>query len=424
MTHFSRRDFLVGSAAAGGLALTAASRPAGAGTPASPCNVIIVVAGGGWDTCYALDPKPGSTAIDIPDGQVQRFGDMDIFVHASRPNVTSFFAAYADVTALVRGINIRSIVHPDCLRRLITGTQTTGQSDFGAIVGSELGDALPVPYLVLGPEAYPGPLAGVSASVGFTKQLASLLDPQQAYPIAPAFGSNALDLTANDEAEIRAWVEARAKREQATRGALGYNRRRIDDFLRSVDATDALRDHAGSIGNREPTLGIAEQLTVAVDALHGDLSWSVLVADGQMWDTHAANEAQGGYHDNLFRELAALADDLGARSGRRAGSTMLDETLVVVVSEMSRAPRLNAEGGKEHWPVTTAMLFGGPVAGRTVVGGTDHEQAALAVDLQTGELHPQGSMIQTGHFVATVLDLAGVDPAPWLTDPPLPGLRA
>jgi uncharacterized protein (DUF1501 family) len=129
------------------------------------------------------------------------------------------------------------------------------------------------------------------------------------------------------------------------------------------------------------------------------------------FDTHAGNDAQGGLHDQLFAGLRVLLDGLAGRAGARAGNTLLDETVVVVVSEMSRTPKLNANNGKDHWPVTSAMVIGAGVRGGRAYGGTTRGIEAKKVNLATGELDAGGATIQTDELAAGVLELCGVDPA-------------
>src|SRR4051812_43666219 len=128
MKNINRRDFLAGGAAltAGLLGLPRLGRAA-----TTTRNLIIVWAGGGWDTCYALDPKPGLATVDVPPGSGQSFGNLDVFTDASRPNVTAFFQAYAPMTAVIRGVNVRSIAHPSCSKRILTGSLSDGAPDLG-----------------------------------------------------------------------------------------------------------------------------------------------------------------------------------------------------------------------------------------------------------------------------------------------------
>ena len=51
--------------------------------------------------------------------------------------------------------------------------------------------------------------------------------------------------------------------------------------------------------------------------------------------------------------------------------------MVVATGEFGRTPKLNAAGGRDHWPgVWTALLAGGGVRGGQVVGASDAHAAA------------------------------------------------
>ena len=89
------------------------------------------------------------------------------------------------------------------------------------------------------------------------------------------------------------------------------------------------------------------------------------------WDCHGA--APFSTLDDYASELlptfdqafSALIDDL-ERRGR------LETTLVVAAGEFGRTPRLNASGGRDHWPgVWSVVLAGGGVRGGQVVGASD-----------------------------------------------------
>jgi uncharacterized protein (DUF1501 family) len=71
----------------------------------------------------------------------------------------------------------------------------------------------------------------------------------------------------------------------------------------------------------------------------------------------------------LDMSLSALLDDLEDRG-------MLDSTLVVVMGEFGRTPKLNAKGGRDHYPKAGSVLMaGGGVQGGAVIGATDKNGA-------------------------------------------------
>lgn len=99
------------------------------------------------------------------------------------------------------------------------------------------------------------------------------------------------------------------------------------------------------------------------------------------WDTHRRNFPV--LKDNLMpymdRGIAALLDDL-------ATSGLLETTLVVVTGEFGRTPKINPDGGRDHWgPVMTVLLSGAGVRGGRVIGATDKIAAYPLSDRQTPE---------------------------------------
>lgn len=402
-----RRTFL-----AGGAALLAGAVLPGAAAPGRGRHLIVVLASGGWDVTWALDPKPGVPTVDAPSGEVRRFGESAVLVDPSRPAIASFFERHGARTAVVSGVQVRSVAHPTCRRRILTGSASTDAPDLGAAAAHALGRDLPVPYLVLGDTAFPGPLAASTGRVGTTNQLQALLDPAADFSSGSPGSRFVPD--ADDEALIRAWQEARAERELATRAQRGANRDRVIDFVEALGRGDALKAHASAFGGRGITLGLDQQVDVALEAIGGDVAHSVLVDSRLPWDTHANNAAQGTLHEMLFGSLGRLVDLLAARPGKSSGRRMIDETVVLVLSEMSRTPRFNVTAGKDHWPFTSALVIGGGVAGGRTYGGTDDGLVGQPVDLATGAMAHGGVSLLAENLVAGVLELVGVEPSTWL----------
>jgi hypothetical protein len=111
------------------------------------------------------------------------------------------------------------------------------------------------------------------------------------------------------------------------------------------------------------------------------------------WDTHA-------YHYNgiqiqmpLFDiAFAGLITDLDRRG-------LLDSTLVVVNSEFGRTPKINAGGGRDHWPrVFSIVLAGGGIKRGQVYGASD----ALAAE-------PAKTPLSVEDYAHTVYHLLGID---------------
>jgi uncharacterized protein (DUF1501 family) len=403
----NRRDLFkyAGAAAALGM-LSPVRRLVAAPSLPGKKRLITVLAAGGWDVTYALDPKLQSAKIDAPVGAKQMFGNLDVFTDASRPNVTSFFTKYADLTAVVRGISVASVAHQECLKRMATGTRNETSPDMGSIVAHDNGNELPLPYLILGDTAYAGPYAVSAGRVGATNQIIALLDPAQAYQTN---GRAPLVTTAAEDTLLSKYANATANRVKATRGALGYNKKRVDDFVEGIRRSKQLQEVRDGFGARGRTLTLASQVDLALDALTREISQSVMLNTRLAWDTHDTNTDQAALHETTFAGLQQLLDGLAARPGSTTGSTMLDETVVVCFSEFSRTPKLNSAAGKDHWPVTSAMVIGANVKGGRAYGATTDALEAADVDFGTGAVSASGRTLMSSHFVAGVLKACGVD---------------
>jgi hypothetical protein len=126
----------------------------------------------------------------------------------------------------------------------------------------------------------------------------------------------------------------------------------------------------------------------------------------QTWDTHVGNFPR--LRDELLppldRAVSALLDDLEARG-------LLDETLVVMLGEFGRTPRITElkpgdVPGRDHWPaVFPAMFAGGGVVGGQVIGKSDR----LGAHAVTQTFGPPD-------LAATVYHALGVDPATEVRD--------
>ncbi|HMF14953.1 MAG TPA: DUF1501 domain-containing protein, partial [Gemmataceae bacterium] len=93
--------------------------------------------------------------------------------------------------------------------------------------------------------------------------------------------------------------------------------------------------------------------------------------DNPMWDTHAQNA------DRLQDALCPMFDvSFDALMHDLADRGLLAETLVVVVGEFGRTPRINKQGGRDHWGHVFSMaLAGAGIRGGQVIGASDKNGA-------------------------------------------------
>ena len=112
----------------------------------------------------------------------------------------------------------------------------------------------------------------------------------------------------------------------------------------------------------------------------GDLNGS----SGDMWDTHGNNFVR--LRRDLLPPFDAAASALLADLADRG---QLDETLVVILTEFGRTPRINGSAGRDHYPLCySVVLAGGGIRGGQVYGASDR-LGALPADrpCNPGDLH-------------------------------------
>jgi len=116
---------------------------------------------------------------------------------------------------------------------------------------------------------------------------------------------------------------------------------------------------------------------------------------GHSYDMHANNFSMlKDFNLPLLDTLIpALVEDLEMRG-------LLDSTLIVVMGEMGRSPRINGAAGRDHWPQCGfSLLIGGGVKQGHVHGRTDKQAG-----------YPVSDPVSPPDFVATIYHLLGIDP--------------
>jgi uncharacterized protein (DUF1501 family) len=79
---------------------------------------------------------------------------------------------------------------------------------------------------------------------------------------------------------------------------------------------------------------------------------------------------------------------------------LLDETLVLVMGEFGRTPKVNKDAGRDHWGRAGSMIFAGAgVRGGNVIGATDKEGAFVT-----------DRPVSPADVCHTVYDAVGIDP--------------
>ncbi len=400
---------------AAGLAPRVARATTGAAA-GTDLRFVFVMAQGGWDTTRVFVPPWNTPGAAVErDAALATTGGVTWVDHPTRPAVRAFMTRWASQSIVLNGMLVRSIAHDPCRRILLTGVPSGDIADWPAILAAEARETYVLPHVVLGGPSFSGDLGAVVARTGAYGQLDALLAGDALdgldLPVTPLPGP-AHDL-------VERWLARRgpafAAGETSARGQ------------RIARAWEDARGRAADLQDLATTLSLGQaadlagKAALACDLLSQGISRCVTLDTGGgslVWDTHSDNDVrQTPLWESMCAGLSQLMEGL-ARTPGVSAPRLLDETCVVVLSEMGRTPALNTANGKDHWPSTSAMLLGAGISGGRVIGGHDDTFAGMPVDPRTGALDAGGVVPTAQMLGASLLALGDVDPLAWDREAP------
>jgi len=431
LLNLSRRNFLrvsTSGVVAGALPLASQRLRAGDGSVGRARSVVVILLSGGPSQLDTWDPKP-----DAPAAIRGEFSSIDtataglrICEHMPR------LARRTDRVAVVRSLSHTEHNHLLATHVALTGRPTPvprGGSDldrvqsrtdfpnFAAALdyvqprqdGVPTGVSLPN-YLIEGPLTWPGQHAGF---------LGIRHDPWPINqdPNDPGFKVDSLSLREGvppARLENRRGLLGVLERSASERGsaAIGFQSQQEAAFslLTSARVTDAFDIHREEASTRDrygrnkmgQSLLLTRRLVEA-----GVPMIQAAMGIVQTWDTHVDNwgRLKNVLLPQLDQGLEALLDDLEA-SGR------LSETLVIVMGEFGRTPRISTLPGsdipgRDHWAHVYSGLFAGAgVHGGQVIGQSDEIAA-----------YPVSRTWSPADVGTTILSALGVDSEVEIMDP-------
>jgi hypothetical protein len=189
----------------------------------------------------------------------------------------------------------------------------------------------------------------------------------------------------------------------------------IDDARRDLDKSDRGRSEALDVRKESAETRdlygmtlfgqscLAARRMVEAGTRLVSVFWDEYGLAGDAWDTHWNHfpRMTDQLLPGLDKGFSGLVLDLEQRG-------LLDETLVVCISEHGRTPKINAAqgGGRDHWSQAYSALFaGGGIAKGRVVGGTDKH----AGEVISNPVGPKD-------VLATMYHLLGIEPHHFLPD--------
>ncbi len=113
------------------------------------------------------------------------------------------------------------------------------------------------------------------------------------------------------------------------------------------------------------------------------------------WDHHRElfKTCKGEFMQKFDQGMAGLITDLDRRG-------LLESTLIVALGEFGRTPKINKDGGRDHWPGAMNILFAGAGVPRGgIVGATDPKGYYASDNIYSPE-----------DFAVTLYSKLGIDP--------------
>jgi len=389
----SRRDFIrVGALAPFGLSVagmlaTRASAIAGVGAGGADMrppewvprakSVILVYLGGGLSHHDTFDTKP-----DAPEEIRGKYKSIPTSVTGLRVGeLLPQTAKVMDKVALVRSQSHGNDHHETATNWVLSGRFGSPFGDYpamGAVVAHETGfeGRLLPPYVAVPKNPSFTWELGKSAFLGGRYESFKAGDPNQSgYKVRDLAAQQPITAHAAERRRtLLAAVDTLSARVKGNDQMATYDefQRRAAEMVLSTEAQSAF-DVAQEKPETRDAYGHTEfgqSCLLARRLVERGVKFVTVNSGG--WDHHA--KIWEGLEKKLpvfDRGFSTLVTDMGNRG-------LLDETLVLVMGEFGRTPKVNKDAGRDHWGKAGCMIFAGAgVRGGQVVGATDKEGASV-----------------------------------------------
>ncbi len=380
----SRRSLLkVGSL--GGLGVTlpmvlanrakANSAPGGAGRSGKDMNCIFIWSLGGASHHDTLDPKPLA-----PENVRGPYSLIDTAVPGVQfSEVCPNLARELNRFAVLRSWNPQNGSHQLADQWCMSGRNFNAGTHYpcvGSVVSHQYGfkSALP-PFMQVGGDVSREFGGGMPGILGLQHGAFEVLtDPNAAqFTVRDITPPGGISFSRVDRRKsMLTMVDQLQRKADAQPKAFDALDEHVKTALSMITAPETRR--AFDIGSEDPKLRdrygrttVGQRLLLARRLIESGVRFVTVTSPG--WDTHANNfvSLKNNLMPPIDQGLPALLQDLEERG-------LLDNTLVVWMSDFGRTPKINSASGRDHWATAGfAVMAGAGVPGGSVLGATDVE---------------------------------------------------
>jgi hypothetical protein len=405
----SRRDFLrVGALAPLGLSLTdllAARANAGTAAPARAKSVLLVFLGGGLSHHDSFDMKPD--AVEEIRGKYKS-------ISSSVPGlpVCELLPRMAKVmnkVCLVRSGTHENDHHETATNWVLSGRFGSPFGDYpsmGAVVAHETGfGGLVPPYVAIPKNPSFTWELGKSAWLGGRYESFKCGDPNakefKVRDLTPGVPLSAE--TSERRQSLLQAVDRLSARVKGNDQIATYDefRQKAADMVLSPKAQSAFDITKETIAMRDEygRTEFGQSCLMARRLIESGVRFVTVNYGG--WDHHAK------IFENLDKKLPVLDQGLSALISDLDRSGLMKETLLLVMGEFGRTPKVNKDAGRDHWGRAGSLIFAGAgVTPGKIIGATDRDGAFVTE-----------RPVRPPDVVCTVYEALGINPRKELLTP-------
>ena len=382
---------------------------------------------GGWDVILSGDPRDPSRSYEGIDLDINRLAPefQDPFpvsmggTEALWGPTMRALEMHADLATFFRGINMNTVSHQTAKSYSHTGSQPAGSvakgDSIGTVAAAVHDKGTLLPNAVISMPSY---------NRAFDNRFSAIRmnDPRE---IRDLIGATRGSLPEGVESLLHQALEdsyscvSPAYSGRLPEDELSISRDRIlklqqQDVVARFDF-NAETAEMQEIRSLYPiNNGSGRAAATAAQLLKTDLSASVTTRIRGGFDTHRNdwNVEQPARLNEAFDAIGAMISHL------RDDDPSFDRTTVMIYSEFARTPKINGDGGRDHWYADTMMVFGSTLRSGVFGASNDQDLGLLSVDPDTGLPDESGIQLRPEHVMATLVQSLGGDPSPY-REPPL-----
>ncbi|MCX7665692.1 MAG: DUF1501 domain-containing protein [Gemmataceae bacterium] len=409
--HLSRRNLLqVGAISTLGLSLESVLRAEQSSSKATKAkqranSVVLIFLGGGLSHHDSFDLKP-----DAPEEIRGKYKPIDSSLAGVKiGELLPLTAKLMHKVSLIRSGAHNNDHHETATNWVLSGRLGSAFGDYpaiGAVVAHEFGFSGKLP-----------PYVSIPKNPSFTWELGKSAFLGGRYESFRAGDPNASDYKVQDVTPAEVLTERRIERRVKLLDAVDGLARKIENNDQ-IQTYDEFRQRASQMilsGEARKAFAIEEESDRLRDRYgRNTFGQSCLLARRLVqsgvrfvtinyggWDHH------GKIFEGLDRKLPELDKGYSALISDLTERGLLKDTLVLMMGEFGRTPKINKDAGRDHWGPAASLLFAG--AGTKegfVLGATDKHGA-----------YTTKRPVAPADVAYTVFDSLGLDPRKMLTTP-------